>query len=54
MLPSLKPDEKEACKLQRKKENLEKIKARLLNPRLRVFGVSEIPKVIASDVEFKS
>lgn len=41
MLNSLKPDEKEACRLMRRKENLEKVKARLLNNRLRVFGVSE-------------
>lgn len=40
MLPSLKVDEKEACRLQWKKENLEKIKARLLNPRLKENGVS--------------
>ncbi|KAK6626396.1 hypothetical protein RUM43_006707 [Polyplax serrata] len=39
MLNSLKPDEKEACRLMRRKENLEKVKARLLNNRLRVFGV---------------
>lgn len=41
MLPFAKPDEKEACRLQRKRENLEKVKARILNPRLRVFGVSQ-------------